>query len=194
MQETKQFPLISGNLSLDLVNTEIVRRGQRHDLLMNDEDVLDWLYVIKGDNPFWNEQLFVKMEERMSQVTSNILELRAVLRKEFEAIADQHQISDDFIAYLENKIERASFTYKLIDQSLIPFPIGEIEDMLLSLIAFDALTLIAENKLITLKRCTNPECVLLFIDESGRRKWCSMKICGNRKKAAKFQHQKSEDK
>ena len=38
---TKQFPLISGNLSLDLVNTELVRRGQRYDLLITNEDVLD---------------------------------------------------------------------------------------------------------------------------------------------------------
>lgn len=52
MQETKQFPLISGNLSLDLVNTELVRRGQRYDLLITDEDVLEWLYVIKVNLPF----------------------------------------------------------------------------------------------------------------------------------------------
>ncbi|MGX6988867.1 CGNR zinc finger domain-containing protein [Leuconostoc fallax] len=28
----------------------------------------------------------------------------------------------------------------------------------------------------------NPKCVLLFVDESGRRKWCSIQICGNRHK------------
>ena len=33
MSETNKFPLISGNLSLDLVNTELVSRGQRQDLL-----------------------------------------------------------------------------------------------------------------------------------------------------------------
>lgn len=194
MQEIKKFPLISGNISLDLVNTEVIRWGQRYDLFMNNEDVLDWFYVIKEDNSFWNEQLFVKIKERMSQVTSNILEMRKVIRKEFEAIADQNQISDNFINFLEKKIDKAPFTYKLIEQRLIPFPIGEIEDVILSLIAFDILTLIAENKHTFLKRCSNPECVLLFIDESGRRKWCSMKICGNRNKVAKFQHRKSEDK
>ncbi len=46
MQATKQFPLISGNLSLDLVTTELVRRGQRYDLLITDEEVLDWLPLI----------------------------------------------------------------------------------------------------------------------------------------------------
>ena len=185
MQETKQFPLISGNLSLDLVNTELVRRGQRYDLLITDEDVLEWLYVIKVNLPFGMKTL-IGIQERMNQVTSSILEAREVLRKQFEAIADQHEISDDFITYLEKQIEKAPFTYKVIEQRLVPIPVGEIEDVLVSLIAFDALTLITENKLISLKRCSNPDCVLLFIDKSGKRKWCSMKICGNRKKVAKF--------
>ncbi|HDV8362494.1 TPA: CGNR zinc finger domain-containing protein [Bacillus cereus] len=193
MQDKKQFPLISGNLSLDLVNTELVRRGQRYDLLITNEDVLEWLHVIKVNLPFLNEKTFIRIQERTNQVTSSILEVREVLRKQFEAIADQQKISNDFIMYLEKQIEKAPFTYKIIEQQLVSIPVGEIEDVLASLIAFDALTLIAENKLISLKRCSNPECVLLFIDKSGKRKWCSMKICGNRKKVAKFQDRKFEE-
>ncbi|MCU4815577.1 CGNR zinc finger domain-containing protein [Bacillus cereus] len=193
MQDKKQFPLISGNLSLDLVNTELVRRGQRYDLLITNEDVLEWLHVIKVSLPFWNEKTFIRIQERTNQVTSIILEVREVLRKQFEVIADQHEISNDFVTYLETQIEKAPFTYKIIEQQLVSIPVGEIEDVLASLIAFDALTLIAENKLIFLKRCSNPDCVLLFIDKSGKRKWCSMKICGNRKKVAKFQNRKFEE-
>ncbi|ANC18098.1 RNA-binding protein [Bacillus cereus] len=193
MQDKKQFPLISGNLSLDLVNTELVRRGQRYDLLITNEDVLEWLHVIKVNLPFWNEKTFISIQERTNQVTSSILEVREVLRKQFEAIANQQEISNDFITYLEKQIEKAPFTYKIIEQQLVSIPVGEIEDVLASLIAFDALTLIAENKLIFLKRCSNPDCVLLFIDKSGKRKWCSMKICGNRKKVAKFQDRKFEE-
>ncbi|MBK5484850.1 CGNR zinc finger domain-containing protein [Peribacillus sp. TH16] len=193
MTKTNKFPLISGNLSLDLVNTELVKRGQRHDLLLLERDVLEWLHVIKTENAFWDDRLFLKIEERIGQVFLCILEMRAVLRERFELIADGQSIPDEFISFLENKIEKAPFIYKLINQKLIPSPIGEIVDVLLSLIAFDALTLIETNKLSSLKRCSNPDCVLLFIDESGRRKWCSMKICGNRKKVARFQHRKSDD-
>ncbi|MGE7093657.1 CGNR zinc finger domain-containing protein [Lysinibacillus sp. NPDC048646] len=193
MTETKKFPLISGYPSLDLVNTELVRRGQRQDLLLSEEDVLDWLYVINQENFFWDDKLYSKVKERIGQVLLCVLEIRAVLRDSFESIADGETIQDEFINFLEKKIDRAPFTYRLINQKLTPIPVGEVEDVLLSLIAFDALTLIEENKLTFLKRCSNPECVLLFIDESGRRKWCSMKICGNRKKVARFQHRKSDD-
>ncbi|PAQ15500.1 RNA-binding protein [Bacillaceae bacterium SAOS 7] len=193
MTETKKFPLISGHLSIDLVNTELVRRGQRHDLLLTGKDVLDWLHVVKGENPFWNDQLFLKIEERIEQVVSRILDIRAVLRHQYELIADGQAIPNEFIVFLEETIEKAPFTYQLWNQQLVPIPVGEIENVLLSLIAFDALSLIAENKLISLKRCSNQDCVLLFMDKSGRRKWCSMKICGNRQKVARFQHRQPDD-
>ncbi|WP_347942071.1 CGNR zinc finger domain-containing protein [Peribacillus simplex] len=193
MSETNKFPLISGNLSLDLVNTELVSRGQRQDLLLSERDVLDWLTVIEGKNSYWDNQLSLKINERIQQVFVGILEMRTILRKQFELIADGYMIPDEFIAFLENKIQKSPFTYKLMDQKLVPIPVGEAEDILLSYIAFDTLTLIVENKLSSLKRCSNDDCVLLFIDESGRRKWCSMKICGNRKKVARFQHRKSDD-
>ena len=193
MSETNKFPLISGNLSLDLVNTELVSRGQRQDLLLSEGDVLDWISVIKGKNSYLENQLYLKIEERIQKVFAGILEMRTILRKKFELIADGNPIPDEFIAYLENKIEKSPFTYKLSDQKLVPIPVGEAEDILQSYIAFDTLTLIAENKLSSLKRCSNDDCVLLFIDESGRRKWCSMKICGNRKKVARFPHRKSDE-
>ncbi|MGM0920559.1 MAG: CGNR zinc finger domain-containing protein [Bacillota bacterium] len=193
MTETNKFPLISGYLSLDLVNTEIVRRGQRQNLLLSEEDLMDWLHVIKEENSYWNDQLFLKVKERIGQVLLCILEMRTVLRDYFELITDGQSFPDQFIAFLEKNVEKAPFTYKLMHQKLIPTPVGEVEDALLSLIAFDVLTLIETKKLSSLKRCSNPDCVLLFIDESGRRKWCSMKICGNRKKAERFLQRKSDD-
>lgn len=192
MQESTKFPLLCGNLSIDLVNTEVVRRGQRHDLLPFEGDVWDWLDTVQLHIPFWHEKM-AEMKDQLPVIKEKLVDMRMVLREQFEAIADQHSITDDFITYLEDFIERAPITYKLRNGQLIPLPLGKPVDILLSMIALDALHLIAQQKLTLLKRCANTDCVLLFIDESGRRKWCSMKICGNRKKVAKFQHRKTED-
>lgn len=192
MNDTNKFPLISGNPSLDLVNTELVRRGLRHDLLTSLNDVMDWL-MIEAQSLGIDDTILAEVGSRDKQVISCILELRAMLRKQFELIAEGYPISEHFIAYLETKIERAPFTYKLKNQTLLPVPVGKVEDAIGSLIAYDALTLIQSQKLDYLKHCSNPDCVLLFIDESGRRKWCSMQICGNRKKAARFQHRKASE-
>jgi predicted RNA-binding Zn ribbon-like protein len=45
---------------------------------------------------------------------------------------------------------------------------------------------ILHHDLRLVRRCANPVCVLLFLDlsKSGRRRWCSMSVCGNRAKVA----------
>lgn len=193
MIEPIKFPLISGHLSLDLVNTELVRRGQRQDLLITEGDLLDWLGIMREGCSVWNEDLFPKTEVEIGRVLLSLREFRTILREQFEAIADEQSITESFIRLLEQYIKEAPYNYKLRDQQLIPFPVGKVENALKSLIALDVLTLISENKLHTLKRCSNPDCVLLFMDESGRRKWCSMKICGNRKKVARYEQRKTEE-
>jgi len=193
MNESIKFPLISGHPSLDLVNTELIRRGQRHDLLSTEGDLLDWLSCMHESSPAWNEELISKTKMDIGQVLLSLRDLRTVLRDQFEAIADGHLIKELFITLLEQYIEEAPYTYKLRDQQLISVPLGKIENALKSLIALDVLTLISANKLHTMKRCSNPDCVLLFMDESGRRKWCSMKICGNRKKVARYEQRKTEE-
>lgn len=189
MTSQNKYPLISGNLSLDLVNTEVIRHGNRLDLLLSERDLTEWIHTIKVNKAqsYWQDELFLKVDDRKKKVLFVIRNMRDILRKNFEVIADKGIISANFVSFLEQKIEKAPFTYKLVNESLIPCPVGEIEDIILSLISFDVLTLIEQSKLNMIKRCANEDCVLLFIDQTGRRKWCSMKICGNRKKVKRFQ-------
>ncbi len=46
--------------------------------------------------------------------------------------------------------------------------------------------LIAQGGGARIRKCANPRCVLYFRDTSrtGRRRWCSMAVCGNRMKVA----------
>jgi predicted RNA-binding Zn ribbon-like protein len=54
--------------------------------------------------------------------------------------------------------------------------------------------LLAGGKLDKVKRCANPECGWLFLDDSraGKRRWCSMSACGNRAKARRHYHKSRE--
>ena len=50
-------------------------------------------------------------------------------------------------------------------------------------VAVDAVTLLADQaRLARVRRCPGPECGWLFLDASGRRRWCSMSTCGSRVK------------
>jgi predicted RNA-binding Zn ribbon-like protein len=61
-------------------------------------------------------------------------------------------------------------------------------EWLLAAIARSGAELIAEGSGSGLQQCSNPNCQLLFYDDSRthRRKWCSMALCGNRSKVAAF--------
>ncbi|WP_200756715.1 CGNR zinc finger domain-containing protein [Effusibacillus dendaii] len=191
MSDREEFPLISGYLSVDLVNTEIVRRGVRHDLLESEADLMYWIETMQERGALFTQQFGCDVNRLSSVALDSVRDLRVFLRKGFERIADGGQVAEEWQFHLEQRIAKAPFSYKMILEKLIPIPIGHPADALVSLIAFDALRLLSTGDLLTLHHCGNPDCVLLFMDASGRRKWCSMKICGNRVKVARHQTRRS---
>jgi predicted RNA-binding Zn ribbon-like protein len=66
---------------------------------------------------------------------------------------------------------------------------------LLAPILWSAGDLLAGPRLGKVRRCANPECLYLFLDDSraGKRRWCSMSSCGNRAKARRHYHKSRED-
>lgn len=65
---------------------------------------------------------------------------------------------------------------------------------LLAPVLWSAGDLLAGPKLGKVRRCANPECLYLFVDESraGKRRWCMMSSCGNRAKARRHYHKSKE--
>ena len=50
-------------------------------------------------------------------------------------------------------------------------------------LAREAADLLADTELRHVKACPGTHCGWLFVDQSGRRRWCTMEVCGNRAKA-----------
>jgi predicted RNA-binding Zn ribbon-like protein len=65
---------------------------------------------------------------------------------------------------------------------------------LLAPVLWTAGDLLAGTRLDRVRRCANPECGWLFLDDSraGKRRWCSMQSCGNRAKARRHYHKSRE--
>jgi predicted RNA-binding Zn ribbon-like protein len=65
---------------------------------------------------------------------------------------------------------------------------------LLSPVLWSATDLLGGTGIARLKRCANDQCKWLFVDDSknGSRRWCSMSSCGNRAKAHRHYHGKSD--
>ena len=66
---------------------------------------------------------------------------------------------------------------------------------LLAPVLWSAGDLLAGPRLGRVRRCANPECGWLFLDDSraGKRRWCSMQSCGNRAKARRHYHRSRPD-
>lgn len=71
---------------------------------------------------------------------------------------------------------------------------GNLASAGLGLIARDAVLTLGGDDRNRIKACENPDCGGLYVDTSqGRnRRWCSMNICGNRAKKAKFRHGRTD--
>jgi len=190
------FPLVTGRLSLDLVNTEVVRWGKRIDLLVTPDDLARWAQAAEQAGGLNRESLPRGFDS--AAALDSMRSLRALLREGFETAASgascsKTELVQRWTAPLEALIRKAPVAYKVAGNSLVPLPQGDPSDALASLTAIDALRLVATGEFNKVRRCANPDCVLLFLDSSGRRKWCSMKLCGNRMKVARHQHRKGRE-
>jgi predicted RNA-binding Zn ribbon-like protein len=60
-------------------------------------------------------------------------------------------------------------------------------------VAIDAMALLADpDRLTRVHRCPGPACGWLFLDTSGRRRWCSMSTCGSRVKMRRLYARRRE--
>ncbi|SDH86451.1 CGNR zinc finger domain-containing protein [Alteribacillus bidgolensis] len=194
MTSELNFPLITGQISIDLVNTELIRHGIRHDLLRSPENVIEWFQTLKKQNILCNNQFNTPIDQWAERALPLLREVRLFLRENYERMADGENVLPDWVSRLELLVRQSPFAYELQGNKLLPIPTGKPENALVALIALNALKLLSSDKLSNIHRCANPECVLLFIDTRGRRKWCSMKICGNRKKVTRHQKRTKKEK
>lgn len=181
MNEVKQkYEFVGNNLGIDFINTEVKIKGELIDLLLSERDLVEWLQQANID---------ADLGERIE--LEKLLEFRAKARQILSQIIDRESVDSDAIAslndYLTNykthyQLDESAAGYELINQKIC----NSIDD-LIGLMAFELSTLIASDQRTYLKRCLNPDCVLMFVDNSRshKRRWCSMETCGNRAKVSK---------
>jgi hypothetical protein len=61
-----------------------------------------------------------------------------------------------------------------------------LEIALLHRFALSLHALLEHNPRSAIRACADERCGWLFLDPSGRRRWCEMAVCGNRAKARRY--------
>jgi predicted RNA-binding Zn ribbon-like protein len=184
----KAFELIGGHPALDLVNTLDwrFRDSGTEDLLNSYDDLLRFAEQSK---------VLAKVRFRHSaaagaRVLKRCIELREAIAEIFYARLDRRNPAAASLKTLERFIKEARFEQRLRwRQERLKWEWSEDDAELplwaLSLSASELMTSAAMDRL---RACDNPECRWLFLDTSKNhtRRWCDMKVCGNRMKARRF--------
>lgn len=191
MQDSKFF-FIGNSLCLDFINTLVVENEQIVDRLAEFDDVADWLYqagVISADD---KNTLIRKWRGNPAgeSALEKAQQFRVVLRGLVEGLAAGKPIEAGAIGDINRVLHhRSGFAHLDYDEGKLKLKTCYLFDEpvhLLVPIAGSAARLLSQKDPSLIKKCSNEKCILYFYDTSKnhKRRWCSMKICGNRKKAA----------
>jgi len=174
------FEFIADRPVLDLLST-IAERGTRDDeKLQSEQDLASWI-----------EQSGIV--DTAPPVTNQALERAKALREAmFRLVASliEHQTPSATDRALVNAAAEASPPLlRLDDDGLHRY--GDV-DAVLALFARDCLDLFDSPDRAALRWCADPNCTRPFNDRSRgqRRRWCGMKGCGDRAKAAAYRRRR----
>ncbi len=192
----KQFLFLANNLALDLVNTEIVARGKKVDLLVTPQDAVLWWELARETYP----QIIQEQEHReyREQLVSALHVLRQELRHLFATLIEHHQVREHQMKELNAILREGYYSLEVSLQGNVSAVYRARDNQgstILLTIARAAMDLVTMQDLSRLCACQNERCILLFYDttRSATRHWCSL-ACTNRARSLQNYRQTKETK
>ncbi|HEV3001667.1 MAG TPA: CGNR zinc finger domain-containing protein [Solirubrobacteraceae bacterium] len=188
------LPRLGGALALDFVNTIDPRYGSdRVDYLPDYEALAAWAAWAKAIAEEDRAGLLAQAERAAPQAAAvhrRALRLRdhlyALLRPARDASAvDGHARA--FSVELRRAHAHAQLAVAGDAYAVVLEPAAALDRMLWPVVR-SASDLMTSPALARVRECDGTNCGWLFLDTSkaGRRRWCSMEVCGNRAKARRY--------
>jgi predicted RNA-binding Zn ribbon-like protein len=192
-----EFQIIAGELCLDFVNTLDNRPlpDRRKELLPTYRDLADWSVQAGALSPLQRTSLLREAgihPKAAEQALSKAIALRECLYRIINSILrNRRAASEDLVAF--NGYQGEALSNLQLKPTRRGFRLGWKEepsrlDSILWPIVRSASDLLTSPDLENVHECDMPSCRWIFVDRSKnhRRRWCDMKVCGNRAKARKF--------
>lgn len=191
----KGYVFVGGALALDLVNTEVISRGKRRDLLATPDEVVDWWRAALGHYPEHRiAGAQVGKLEDGGELLGALKALRKALRGIFVALAEKRRVEEADLEVLNGVLSTGYRSLEITPGGELA-PAYRTRDVgrgeVLLPIAMSAFELITRGDAGRLHECRNPKCMLLFYDtsKSATRRWCST-ACMNRARSAQRYRQR----
>ncbi len=195
LQEWIDGFLVVGNQPvLDLLNTRLRVDGQHREMLTDTSALIRWLLIsglapideIKDELKVWSG----KQEAR--RFLRELLIFRESLREAVLRLEDRTQPGPAFLAELNARLfahpVRRAVTAKSGKMQSRQISGTSVADTLWAALLHETERLLTDTEPGRVRKCES--CVVQFLDVSKKnaRRWCSMKLCGNRIKVAAYRH------
>lgn len=204
-QQEAPFLLSGENLALNLVNTEVMKRGKRIDLLTSPQEVAHWWQTTCQRHPEFDE---VRRGDEDTTVYNVVLlealkTLRAALRAILSALITEEAPAKEDVNMLNALLKTGYPSLELTEQGdLVPriHTTDPTQGLVLVPIALSASRLISQGERKRLHCCENERCILFFYDttKSATRRWCSLGCMDRARSAQRYKeikrHQASRQK
>lgn len=188
------FYLIGQRLAIDFGNTVVAADGAG-DGLRSWSDLVDFLVAagqLDGRRASQVKALAEGDPEGTARVLRQAVALRDAIRRVVGALAEETPIEAESVQPI-NSVLRVTEGHDELVEAEDRWRLGFVRreqrlEWLLAGIARSAAELVEEGPGAPVRKCARAECILHFYDTSrtGRRRWCSMAVCGNRSKVAAF--------
>jgi predicted RNA-binding Zn ribbon-like protein len=191
------FRFVGEALALDFVNTEVMVRGNRRDLLASPTDILRWRDQAQQIHPSIQTAGFAPPDAHdMAAFMNTALQLRATLRRIFSAVAEQRAINHADLAHLNSVLQLATQALERVGDNRVRVVYQGLQswhDTVLFLLARSAFELLTQSDLQRLHQCGNARCILMFYDttRSATRHWCSSGCMNRARSARRYQQLKT---
>jgi len=176
-----QFELVAGRPVLDFAATVAERHTTRVEHLRSAADLADWV-----------EQAGL-VDRRLRPDDGDLARavgLREALFAVVSAVLDGTAVSPQDRALVNAAAAHPGPTLQLAADGAVRRT-GDL-DAVLAFLARDLLDLLGGPDRAALRRCADPACTRVFVDQSRghRRRWCGMRGCGDRAKAAAYRQRR----
>jgi predicted RNA-binding Zn ribbon-like protein len=182
------FPFFGGRLWIDLLNTTPSDGVSRQDLIETPDSFAKWLD---------GAGIVAPHSQRLREAKEDASKLREKLRSTFQTLkADavdltrvlqwtNARLRDVSVRFVLERDEKGVRLVELLDPGAASPSDHVVKDFA---------RFVCEYEPARLKHCANPACTMVFYDigKNNTRRWCTMSICGNRDKVARYRSRKSD--
>ncbi len=193
-----KYLLVGGRLCLDFCNTVRDRDGEPEERLTEYGELVGWSWragVLNAEEAARLKRMARRAPTEAVAVHRRALALREAMHAVFLAAATGRRVAPEALDLLNDELGRAMARSQVVaaDGSFtwIWAEGGRALDSMLWPIARSAADLLTSGDLTAIRECGGSACGWLFLDTSRNRtrRWCDMRLCGNRAKARRH-HQR----